>query len=334
MAEAVETGTGVSPSQYAAWLGWQRVALFLGVVIGLALLTMKWRTTVVIGAGQAHFGLAYLYAFRAGRIGWKRAVVYVLFASIIVAQFVFDDEDHSIMNALAGFYFAVHFALDQVFLMQRPRLGGGALTPSAITALRTLAVGTLLPFIGFAAVTLGQPAMFTHIGAGAGLGLVVSGFLTLRAATPGGVRAMPPELLIFLSLTASLVWAAYSKGYSFAAYALDVIIVYHYIDWYLSLGLERVSRPAEYQRFKIECVVVNIVSMGFAVAHVVSRGEIPFASLVWGYNEFGAWTILHYVSVTRVEDYGRLWGGLRRIWYRPEAVATGGAVEREGPLAR
>jgi hypothetical protein len=317
MNEAAETGTRVAPAQYAAWLGWQRVALFLGVVLGLALLTTKWRTTVVIGAGQAHFGLAYLYAFRAGRIGWKRAVVYVLFASVIVAQFVFDDEDHSIMNALAGFYFAVHFALDQVFLMQRPRLGGGALTPSAVTALRTLGVGTLLPFIGFGAVTLGQPAMLTHIGAGAGLGLAFSGFLTLRAATPGGVRAMPPELLIFLSLIASLVWAAYSKAYSFAAYALDVIIVYHYIDWYLSSGLERVSRPAEYRRFKIECVVANIVSMGFASAHVVSRGEIPFASLVWGYNEFGAWTLLHYVSVARPEDFRPLWHSMLRLWRGP-----------------
>jgi hypothetical protein len=261
--------------------------------------SFDWRTVilVMIVLGQGHFLIAYLYQARAGKIDRHYAVNYLCWAAFIVGCYTANPFPAG-LTVIATIYFAVHMAVDEVYLTRLPlQLGNSPMHLGRLLE--------ILPVIALYAAT-------------------VSDGMLARGAWPGFPPLLPASLLLsalvavlYLALVVTRLYrpdtrSLYFLGAGTTLFAFaqqgwlqslptplfsSFLILFHYFNWYLHyyLSLPPEQGPAYLARVLLINLLVVALYLGFG-----DRGP---GWILFQEQNFYLWTLLHLISSTRLADF-------------------------------
>ena len=262
-------------------------------------LEMRTFNLVMIVMGQAHFAIAYWQQARAGKITGPRLLAFAVAGGLLVGLYR-TFPNFSILLAVTTTYFAIHMAVDELYLSRLPL----RLSESPVHLGRTL---ELAPFI----LMFSAAVCDSVLGGGAmpgvplllpwalrGAEIVAGCFLLLLA------RGYRPDLrsLYLLAPALLLYWGA-SQGWLQrlpAARLSSWIIFYHYFTWYIHYFLA--LAPERRRRYLGRVTVVqSTLLLLFLVCGQDGPGAILFQE-----ENFYLWTLLHLITSTRAGDWQSL----------------------------
>lgn len=258
--------------------------LFLMVSLVVATYMVMWMpafylTKAVVFLGQGHFLLAYLYQYKAGKIGVRYLVSYAVASAVLLALCFLVPHPAQWLPILAGVIFSVHLLGDELYIAGIER-----------TRLVTWFLGA---FIALYALVLFSSAYMLSI-PGWLIGLVLLPVLYVAyQRTRSGTWSLL-EVLLLLGV-AHFVYALMVQARPkevFVIFAFTIIA--HYVRWYLfywSKLSERLDMRAVYVR---DVVAVHAV-IGILFGAYVIEGYAGSMQLLFDPTLFYVWTILHIV---------------------------------------
>lgn len=266
-------------------------------IVGTLVTLLPWRTvvTLFIVLGQGHFLMAYLYQARAGKLTPAFLLRYLGWASLLLVAY-WSHPFAPGLTALATIYFALHQALDELYLTRRPM----RLRESPMHLGRFL---EMAPAIGIYSARvcdsmLGQgswPGFPTLLPAAIGLSLLV-GLVYLGLLTWG---YRPDRLSCYLVGIGGLLAGLAQSGWLHhipAPKLSGFVILFHYLNWYIHYFLQL---PLEARRTYL--IDVTLVNAAVFLAFFSWGKEGPGR---WFFQEanFYLWTLLHLITSTRSRD--------------------------------
>lgn len=264
-----------------------RVGFFLSILgAGIAVLTLAPAAimSTFIVMGQGHFILAYLYQWRAGKIGWRYGALYVLAFSTLLLAYQFIPEPKLWTFLVAGSIFAIHFFVDEYFL--------------AKLSLTTERVLLGVAFIGL------YSALLMHALYGIQVPYVVA-IVALLLLLPVAVQAVYARTLTlrdaaFILGSLGLVFLLIQEYVITLYAALGFTILAHYLRWYVHFYARLQAHPdqSRLRRYLIDVAVVNvIVILLFLLYNVFPESAVRYA---FEPTFFFIWTILHVLFSIRL----------------------------------
>lgn len=259
---------------------------------------LPWQKVVLlyIVLGQGHFFTAYLYQYKAGKVGRN----YLLFYAFCLAAIVLTYQtypDYAILVAVTTIYFLIHMLFDELYLLRLPM----GLSKSPMTTGRFLemtpilllysgrVVEALFPRLSRAPVHLGE-----HL---TSLCWVVLGCYVLLLMA--GRHKMDWRSAYFLSWSGFLLYAVYSEWfYQVPTGKLTgFIIIYHYFAWYFHYYLNLRGRSGR-KTYVVRVATVNIL----VVACFLVWGQQGPGKYLFQNDIFYIWTLMHLITSTRPND--------------------------------
>jgi len=264
MPDTEELSTGTGPLR--------TFALPLFAVIGAVMLPFPIILAAYIASGQAHFLMAYLYLFRAGRMNIRYVVVAVLLVLLAVWYFM-SGMSYLPLFLVAGTLFAAHFSYDEFTLHQEPMHRASWLLVTAFTLLFLLLVlAIVLPV--FPWILYGAP-------------LLIGSYAFMRFR----MHRVPSKAERYIWFVAIALVALAVFG--FAAQVLGVIILLHVANWYVGYAARLSKRPAQLRRYYLEAFV-SLALMIVLVVVFMRTGESMLA-VFFGVAPYYAWAFAHIV---------------------------------------
>lgn len=252
------------------------------------LLAPKEMILLFIVVGQGHFVFAYLYRFKAKKVSRTLLVSYGAAVLVFAGGYLLT-EDAVLLAAVTSLYFAWHMLSDERHLM-----GGKASLQGLLEILPALVM--------LAAYELEHLYAIEGVGFAFGLSLV----LWVARLALASVHQWKSDAISGYFAGAWLILAGlFLAGRRIPADTLwGAIILYHYLNWYLSYGLRWVHKPERMRPYLRDVVLINgLMCAGF----ILWRGGYATVLDAWfGQNAFYVWTCLHLVFTTRREDLGFL----------------------------
>jgi hypothetical protein len=258
---------------------------FILALIAVVVLSAKNVFQFFIVLGQGHFLLAYVYQWRAGKIGSRYLSAYLSILAILIYATTIFREPQLWTFVVAGTIFAIHFFVDEVFInsliitTQRYILGAAFVVMYGALLLRS-AYEVDLP------LTIG----------------VVAGMCTIpmivRSAASKKIEAIDMFFITsigVLALMAFIPWAISLEA------ALGFIILFHYIRWYIHY-LFRFQSSEDRTRFTTyirDVLVVNLVIVGLFFSYRI-YADMPVLEYLFEPTYFYIWTILHVLFSIRI----------------------------------
>lgn len=261
-----------------------------GVALAAFTLPVDLVVTLFIVLGHAHFALAYLYKYKAGKL----SLMY--FASLLAAfsasvYFFSVDRWPEMLIFLAGAHFWLHFAFDESFLFKE-KLGYMS-TVASLPFFLTL-IAFLIQSLFYKEVLWPTALLALCIALSAfGLLALLRAFSASRIYMLALGSAIALFLLIYPDVPLERV-----AGF---------LILLHYAEWYAEYVVKLASKPKVLGRFAFDVLSINAVVALLYVAFV-SFPEVSFLAIFFHPLYFYAWTLLHTLSSIRVADYGRAIG--------------------------
>lgn len=241
----------------------------------VALLPQSVSRDIMIIGGQAHFALAYLYQFRAGRMRAPYFFGAFLLLAVAAWFFLLTDAPFIPLFTVASLVFGLHFVMDEV-----PLHGESWSTTNLGTAIGF--------FLLFSAIVLQVPfpelSLLPWIVAAALVPLALIRLAASRARLGRAERYLW-FVLALLFLFSQLVPAVLMPGVTM------LIIWLHYANWMLAYGKRVAPDPARSRRYWADTVLVTGACIALGVAFV-STGS-PLLGFFFGHMAFHAWAIAH-----------------------------------------
>jgi hypothetical protein len=278
------------------------------VLLALVALSPMQMLLVTIVGGQGHFLAGYYYQAKAGKIGWRYGVLWLL-ALVVLVTLLLLYPDPLLIPRVASVYFVIHLLHDEMFLFGE--------RPSPARGLEILPV--LLVYAGFLAdlrvevVTLAGQVPYPTVTYPGALGsaltrtLVAAGALALLAnlGLVAAGRRPPRGRTLYFQLAAAVLLGVYAWGGPIRLeYLMGSPILFHYVGWYAHYYLKYRPDPPRRALYVRDILLVNAV----VLLLYLSTGRHPEAPFPVGPlflpGFFYVWTILHIAFTTRRSDAG------------------------------
>lgn len=271
--------------------------LSLGLALALVV-WLDWRSVIrlMIVLGQGHFGLAYLYQARAGKVRAAYVLNY-LFWSFLILLVYWAHPFAAGLTAVATVYFAWHMAVDEFYLTQLPlRLGQSPLNLGRLLEMLPLMLAYAAAVVD-AMLAHGVWREFPELMGPAlqctSLGLLAYvALIAFRGYRPDGTSCYFLVAGGALDVAAKYGWLQQVPAPKLSSF----IILFHYFSWYLHYFL---SLPSERRGGYVRDVaLVNAVFLGlYGVCGLQGPGWLLFQE-----QNFYLWTLMHLISSTRRGD--------------------------------
>jgi hypothetical protein len=264
------------------------------IMLGVAAFCLTVSNDLVLNAmvvlGQAHFTMAYVYQYRAGKVDRAYMLKYVFFFSLLFGSFAIFDWWRTLGFVAAG-YFVLHFLYDERFLLaEKPGFDGWV---------------RLLPIL----VIFGAKCLYdwyeidvlNYAGA-----LAVSG-ATVWAARLVQTRRWPSyqDVSFALVFVLGLVFVYGDAVFNtpFQRNTMQFIVLTHYMNWYFHFLVRFKDKPVLYKTLIRDIIAFNgIIALAF----------LGYANLDWDVANLGRyafepsyfylWTLMHYIVTFRPAD--------------------------------
>ena len=270
----METTVATGPSKYATG-PIRDIAIPLAAVIGTFTLPIMWIITLYIVIGQAHFFTAYRYQYKGGRMNF----VYIVTAAVLalgLSWYLLAHGPIAPLLAVSGILFAMHFALDEFTLHAESLSHEKILSVVAFTA---IFAGLVIHFITQLPVWI--PAV---------LGLLVLGCVLVRVFM--FMRAPASHAEVYLGYIAVLI-IILSFVFKLPGSILGIILLLHFINWYVGYGGRVRGNPSRAQSYWLEVFVTLAIMVVLYGAYVLGHQGYLFA--FFGIGSYYAWAIAHIV---------------------------------------
>lgn len=256
----------------------------LSAIGAVALLGPAGIISTFIVMGQGHFLLAYLYQWRAGKIGWRYGALYAIVFSGLLIAYQFIPEPKLWTFLIAGSIFAIHFFVDEYFLAK------------IALSLERILLGVV--FVGLYGALLLRALYFFEIpyvlATVAILLLIPLGAQALRE------RALSVVDLAFMLASGVLVVLLVNPQVLSLHAALGSIILAHYMRWYLHFyaRLKTNSDQSRLKKYLVDVAVVNALVITLFGVYVMFQDS--FLRFAFEPTFFFIWTILHVLFSIRL----------------------------------
>lgn len=242
---------------------------------------------LVIVMGQAHFLITYWYQYKAHKLTWKYLAAWALAALALFFGFRNMASADAIL-LVTGTIFFWHFYLDEL------RLSGAA--PTRVRALLGVAVT-----LSFGAVLAAGLLFVDALSAAFFSALIIALAGALLALTEADVPEL--KLLVFGAVVPCMLLGQ-ALGWWFVPieYSLGLIVLAHYVRWYVHFGLRFLGTPV-LVRYVYEAVFIQAVVAGLYIAFVRAGDPWGLLSLLFLQTNFFLFTLLHIFFSYRSSDY-------------------------------
>lgn len=260
------------------------LASIVAALIAVAFLTPAGIMSTFIVLGQGHFLLAYLYQWRAGKIGWRYGALYAIAFSVLLIAYQFIPEPKLWTFLIAGSIFSVHFFVDEYFLAK------------IAWSIERILLGVV--FVGLYGALLLRALYFIEIPDAA----PIIALLLLVPLVAQSIRERSLQLVdVVFMLAASVLVVLLVQPYVISLHAaLGCTILAHYVRWYLHFygRLKTNSDQARLKKYLIDVVVVNVLVVALFGVYVLYRDSL----LRYAFEPtfFFIWTILHVLFSIRL----------------------------------
>lgn len=256
------------------------------LIVGIILFTLSLQSIVIlfIVLGQAHFLIAYLYQYRAGKMKKSMKVWYpIVLLPLLVLGFF---GQLIALALLATIFFAIHFAQDEIFLAGKET--------SLFTSLEVLAF--VLVLVGVVVDLILMTSFVMYFFALAALTLVVYAyFIFSKKYIFTRVSIYLLSITFFLSLVTLL-------GYHIPLEKIiGGVILLHFSTWYINYFFKTKEIPSYRKQYLTRVVIVNVIAIGSYFIFIQTGLGIfnYFFALIYFY----VWTMMHILSSVRLADY-------------------------------
>ncbi len=251
----------------------------------LAALAVIWASSpvivlMIVVLGQAHFALAYLYQWKAGKIGKRYMLSYAFVGGTLLAGYYSVPQPELWITVLAGTIFALHFFIDEIYI--------GKLSWSR--ELYVLCTSFVMLYGMVLIEALYKVQIHETI-----IVLIAAGVIPLLLHSIKNRSIQFFEAMALVGVTYMLFILVLPRVISITA-ILGFIIIAHYVRWYLFF-LARFSAPANKDIFNAYVRNVVLIQLGIVVAYVlyISLDSLNVLSIFFNPINFYLWTILHIV---------------------------------------
>lgn len=260
------------------------LASIVTALLAVAFLTPAGILSTFIVLGQGHFLLAYLYQWRAGKIGWRYGALYATAFSALLIAYQFIPEPKLWTFLIAGSIFSIHFFVDEYFLAK------------IAWSIERVLLGVV--FVGLYGALLLRALYFIEIPDAA----PVVALLLLIPLIAQSIREKSLQLVdaVFM-LAAGVLVVLLVQPYVISLHAaLGCTILAHYVRWYLHFYGRLKTNPDQtrLKKYLIDVAVVNVLIVTLFGVHVMFQGS--FLRFAFEPTFFFIWTILHVVFSIRL----------------------------------
>lgn len=233
--------------------------------------------------GQGHFLLAYLYQWRAGKVGHTYLTLYATASFVLILGLACLPDIYEWSLIVAGTIFAAHFFFDEYFIHQ------------ISTEWKRQSLGVV--FIALFCSVLVQSAFGISFATAA----IVLAIAAITLFVMGNRETVD---IFFLGCTALLAAMLVIPWILSIEVMLGFIVLFHYARWYTHFYFRLRTHAERFREYVRDVVVINgfIVAL-FAVFVASSRSTILVYMFAPTY--FYAWTILHVLFSVRVPPWFR-----------------------------
>ncbi|MBS2038577.1 hypothetical protein JST97_26595 [bacterium] len=273
--------------------------LFSFALAGALVLFLDWRSVILamILLGQGHFAMAYLYQGLAGKVTRLYVLNYLFWAGLILTVY-WAHPFPSGLTAVATIYFAVHMALDELYLTQIPlKLGESPMHMGRWLEMLPLIV-TYAAAVSDAVLARGAWPQFPAL---LGPSLILSGlayFAYFLLIWRGGYR--PDWRSCYFLLAGASLDVAAKLGWLYLIPAPKLsgfIILFHYFCWYIHYYLSLPGFPAR-SVYLLRVGLVHLLVFGL----YLGVGQTGPGWFFFQEQNFYIWVLLHLITSTRLDD--------------------------------
>jgi hypothetical protein len=261
-------------------------AISIPIVIALIfLLTPAQVLTMFIVLGQAHFFIAYLYQYRAGKISARYATLYAIVLAICLTTLLYF-ERLDLLIVASGIIFLTHFLQDEVFLIGK--------RATRFTLLEMLPV--LLLYTGFLLSSIMRIRLMPEL-----VTLATAVIVLFVIASIWNRRAPDSISVYFLGISALLLYLYHFKVYVPIEILLGTLVLLHYSSWYIAYYFKvrnDAFRRASYLKAVASC---NLLAVGLYAFFLTPAGSWLFVLFAPGF--FYTWTLMHTLFSIRWNDW-------------------------------
>lgn len=262
-------------------------SLLLALCCALFLRTENMTYAFVV-LGQAHFLLAYLYQWRAGKIGLAYALWYAAAFGALVFAFVTIPDPGVWSLALAGTIFAIHFFVDEMHINGIPLTGETRLLGFAFIFL----YGMLLLR---SAYDIDEPILVGGIALAACIPLIYSRLES---------RSIRAAEMFFLSAIGILLLIIYVPWSILLTTTLGFIVLFHVFRWYFFYFFKLNENPdkTKLRRYLIDVAVVNGLTFALFALYLLYPA---FRMLEYAFlpTYYYLWAMLHVAFSARLPQW-------------------------------
>lgn len=248
---------------------------------------------LVVVLGQGHFLLTYRFHARSGRINSR--YIGVLIAAVGLSSALYGlVEDRTLIAGIVVCYFALHFVLDELFLM------GHKAGPATVA----LGCPVLMLIVGEFACRYWH-AMDAAAWTGIALWLwmlAIVVYLAVLVRVPALRR--PAFYFLVLTMVCGMI-IHLNRNQPLALGALsNFVVILHVVNWYIRfLPGGPASRPLT-PHFWTEVCVINVLLLALVMSyHLLSWQGWPLADALFSIEYFYFWTLIHFAVTFRPTDF-------------------------------
>lgn len=275
------------PTTAARWNAFGFITSFVIALLLVFLRTSQDTITLFTVMGQGHFLLAYLYQWRAGKIGATYISIYAFVLGALLLGLVYVPFPYLWTFVFAGSVFSIHFVMDELFIsglvpsLERVLLCAAFAVSYSILLVRS-AYGVTIPGVAIFVALLLVPRV-------------------LQAIREKNIAA--PEMFCLSGIVILMCLWFVPKAITLAA-VLGFIIFLHYTRWYFYYFFKLRERGDMARMKKYVWDVVGINALVFTGLFAFwSYPMFSFLGYLFLPTYFYIWTIMHVVSSVRVPTF-------------------------------
>lgn len=240
----------------------------------------------VVILGQAHFLLAYLYQYKAGKINARYIIKYAIVFILLFGSYYLYGWS-ALLSTSAGFYFVIHFLYDERHLMSEPTSFEGWLRLCPLIVICTPHLFLLYGLNFF------EPAK--------SISLLLAGlYITSRITSK---KAITVQDIYFLIIFITCYFMVFSLKDPSQTQVLNFIILVHYGNWYLNYLVKFRSKPVAFKTLSYEMAICNALMLFLFYYYSIQPTPILSGFKYFFHGDyFSLWTLMHYLVTFRSSD--------------------------------
>jgi hypothetical protein len=273
MVQSVAAAQSPVPYPFVSSVGRDFFFPLLALAVAV-LFPMQWIIWSFVVVGHAHFLMAYLYQYRAGKMN----IFYLVSAGVLLAislWYFLSGGDVVPVFLVAGILFSVHFAIDEFTLHSETFTRHAWFSVASFAFLFSWLVLVLAP----ASVSMFAPVL---------LGASVL-FFVVRLITGGWHLTRTERYLLIIAVILSTLALAFNMPNKI----VGVVLLLHFANWYVGYGARLKQKPERARVYWIEVIVTLALVLAFFVPFYFFG--VTFLAFLFIPAYYYAWAIAHII---------------------------------------